>query len=97
MGSKYYYVYILSSLSREVLYVGVTNNLIIRAFEHKNNFVKGFTQKYKVKILVHVEQYCTIYQAITREKKLKNWHRLWKIQLIEQNNFDWNDLSKNLL
>lgn len=94
---KKYYVYVLSSGKNGTLYVGVTSNLARRMFEHQQDLIPGFTQKYNVKMLVHVEQYSTMYQAITREKKLKEWNRSWKIQLIEQNNLEWNDLSQNLL
>ena len=92
--SKDYYVYILASKKYGTLYIGVTNNLTRRVHEHKNDIVHGFTQKYSVHLLVHIERYSSISEAITREKKLKNWRRIWKIELIEDNNPFWKDLSK---
>lgn len=94
---KKYYVYILCSKKNGTLYVGVTNNIVRRMYEHQQCLVPGFTQTYKISILVHVEQYSTMYQAIVREKRLKEWKRSWKIQLIEKNNFEWEDLTKELL
>jgi putative endonuclease len=89
---KKYYVYILASERNGTLYVGVTNNLKRRIFEHKNNLVKGFTEKYKVHTLVYHEETTDVNSAIEREKNLKNWNRKWKINLIEKENPDWNDL-----
>lgn len=80
-----------------VLYVGVTNNLLRRIFEHKNGLVEGFTKKYNVKMLVYFEVHNDIHQAITREKRLKCWNRQWKINLIEQDNPEWKDLYNDLL
>lgn len=94
---KKYCIYILCSSKNGTLYVGVTSNLARRMYEHQQILISGFTQKYNVKILVHVEQYSTMYQAIVREKNLKEWNRQWKIDLIEKTNFDWEDLSKHLL
>ena len=80
------------------LYIGVTNNLIKRIYEHKNKFVKGFTEKYKVDKLGYFEQYNSIEEeAIKREKQLKNWKRNWKIALIERNNDKWEDLYLSLI
>ncbi len=89
---KTYYVYILASQKNGTLYIGVTNDLVKRAYEHKNNFVDGFTKKYKVHALVHYEQFTDVYDAIVREKQLKKWRRAWKLGLIEKHNPDWNDL-----
>lgn len=75
------------------LYIGVTNELKRRILEHKNNQFAGFTSKYNVHKLVYYEESGQIETAITREKQLKNWHRDWKLELIEKNNPNWIDLS----
>ena len=92
--SYQYYVYILTSIANKVLYIGVTNNIERRVFEHKNKLVKGFTNKYNVDRLVYFEQYTNINQAIKREKQLKKWNRQWKIDLINENNPKWKDLAE---
>ncbi len=92
-----YYVYILASKKNGVLYTGVTNNLIKRVFEHKENLIEGFTKKYFVHRLVYFEQTNDIESAITREKQIKEWRRQWRIELIEANNPDWKDLYKEIL
>ena len=89
---KHYYVYILANRRNGTLYVGVTSDLIKRTSEHKNDLVAGFTKKYQVHNLVHYEQFNDIHEAIAREKQLKNWHRKWKLQLIEKSNPEWKDL-----
>ena len=89
-----YHVYILASKKNGVLYIGVTNDLERRINEHKNKIVKGFTSRYNVDKLMYFEQYSNINRAIQREKKLKKWNRKWKIDLIEENNPEWMDLSK---
>ena len=89
---KAYFVYILTSKRNGVLYIGVTNNLLRRVFEHKKNILKGFTSKYFVNKLVYYEQTNSIQIAIQREKQLKKWYREWKIKLIEDFNPDWKDL-----
>ncbi len=86
-----YFVYILASKRNGTLYIGVTNNLERRVYEHKNNIVKGFTSKYSVHQLVHYEETNDIYAALQREKQLKKWNRKWKLALIERINPDWND------
>jgi putative endonuclease len=91
-----YYVYIISNKKQGVLYVGVTNNLIERIWQHKESKVEGFSSKYKLKKLVHYEEYSEICDAITREKRLKKWKRDWKIELIEKNNKEWKDLYLEL-
>ena len=88
-----YYVYILTSKRNGTLYIGVTNNLERRMFEHKNKSVKGFTEKYGVHILVYYEWFNDIEAAIKREKQLKKWNRSWKLNLIESRNPQWIDLS----
>jgi putative endonuclease len=94
---KSYYVYILASQRNGTLYVGITNDLIKRVYEHKNNLVDGFTKKYKVHSLVYYEQYNDIKLAIIREKRLKKWNRNWKLELIEKENPQWRDLYEGLL
>ena len=90
--SKTYYVYILASKRNGTLYIGVTNDLARRTYEHKEKTVKGFTQKYGVSMLVYYEIHGNINAAITREKQLKKWNRDWKLRLIEKHNPRWNDL-----
>ena len=77
------------------MYIGVTNNLERRVYEHKNNIIKGFTSKYSVNQLVYYEETNDIHAAIQREKQLKKWNRKWKLALIERVNPDWNDLAKD--
>ncbi|OGI32136.1 MAG: hypothetical protein A2271_03405 [Candidatus Moranbacteria bacterium RIFOXYA12_FULL_35_19] len=89
---KNYYPYILASKKNGTLYIGITSNLIKRIREHKTGVIKGFTQKYNVKRLVYYEQTEDINSAIAREKALKKWKRDWKIQLIEKENPNWEDL-----
>ncbi len=88
-----YYVYILASKARGTLYIGVTNSLDRRNFEHITGTPGSFTQKYSVKRLVYFEEFHRSEDAIAREKQLKNWHRQWKINLIESMNPLWQDLS----
>jgi putative endonuclease len=88
-----YYVYILASGHHGTLYIGVTNDLRRRLEQHRAGKGSRFVSKYKVNRLVYVEAYPTTMEAIAREKQLKNWHRDWKIELIEKDNLDWSDLS----
>jgi putative endonuclease len=88
-----YFVYILASRSR-VLYVGVTNDLARRIWEHRNKESSGFTSQYNVTRLVHCETFLTARQAIAREKQLKGWRRDKKVALIESANPQWQDLAK---
>lgn len=90
-------VYILSNNRNSVLYVGVTSNLQKRVWEHKQKIVKGFTQKYNVDKLVYFEIHEKMEQAIEREKNIKKWNRSWKIELIEKDNKQWNDLYEQIL
>ncbi|MDO8570046.1 MAG: GIY-YIG nuclease family protein [Candidatus Daviesbacteria bacterium] len=92
-----YYVYILSSKRNGTLYIGVTNNLIRRAYEHKNDLVEGFTKKYGVHDLVYFESCQDVTEAIIREKQMKKWKRQWKIQLIEKQNPTWKDLYAEIV
>ena len=91
---KQYYVYILTNKFNNVLYIGITNNLARRMFEHKNKLVEGFTDRYNLRKLVFYEVTPDVESAINREKQLKNWHRDWKINLITQVNPGWKDLSE---
>ena len=94
---KDYFIYILASKRNGTLYVGVSNNLVKRVYEHKNNLVEGFTKKYQVHNLVYYEQTSDIQTAIAREKQLKKWSRRWKIGLIEKLNPSWKDLYVELI
>ncbi len=91
-----YFVYIMASISK-VVYIGITNNVYERTLQHKQGINQGFTKKYKCHKLVYYETYTSVYEAITREKQLKNWHRQWKINLIEKYNPEWRDLFNNFL
>ncbi len=91
-----YYVYILASERNGTLYVGVTNNIVRRVWEHKEGVAEGFTKKYNVKRLVYVEEHSQIGAAIHREKRLKEWQRKWKLDLIEKDNPNWDDLYEQL-
>ena len=84
-------VYILASGARGTLYVGVTSDLVKRVWQHRNDFVPGFTKKYRVHDLVWFEQHPTMESAICREKSLKEWRRIWKIRLVEESNPTWSD------
>ena len=92
MEARHYYVYVLASRIGDTLYIGVTNDIVRRVFEHKSKLVEGFTQKYDVVKLVYFEQFDDPENAIKREKRLKKWNRAWKIRLIEENNPNWEDL-----
>jgi putative endonuclease len=94
--SNRYYVYILASQRNGTLYIGVTNDLRRRIFEHKNKIIKGFTAKYNIDKLVYWEVYANPGQAIYREKCLKEWPRIDKISLIEKDNPTWRDLYDDL-
>ena len=91
--SMIYYVYILASKRNGTLYIGFTNDLQRRMYEHKEWLLDGFTKEYGVHILVHFEETNEIQAAIQSEKQLKKWNRAWKIGLIEETNPGWNDLS----
>jgi putative endonuclease len=90
--AKQYYVYILASKIGGTLYIGVTNNLIRRVYEHREKLVDGFTKQYGVARLVYYEVHSDVEAAITREKQLKKWNRGWKVRLIEESNPNWDDL-----
>ena len=92
-----YYVYILASKRNGTLYVGVTNDLIRRVCEHKNDLVAGFTKRYGVHLLVYYESTSDITSAIQREKQIKKWNRAWKLKIIERANPDWKDLYSEIV
>ena len=94
--TKQYYVYILTNKSNKVLYIGVTNDLERRICEHRNERVDGFTRKYNLNKLVYFETTTDVRSALEKEKQLKNWHRSWKINLINEFNSEWKDLSEML-
>jgi putative endonuclease len=89
---KTYYVYILASKRNGTLYIGVTDNLKNRVYQHKTGLCNGFTKKYNIDKLVYFERFDSIDYAIVREKRLKKWNREWKIRLIEEKNPNWTDL-----
>lgn len=95
--SKNYYVYILASKRNGTLYLGITNDLVKRVWEHKNKIADGFTQKYEVTKLVYFESTPDPNAAITREKQLKKWKRNWKLRLIESKNPFWKYLYHDLV
>ncbi len=90
-------VYILASQRNGTLYVGVTNDVARRVWEHKSGLVSGFTDSYKVHRLVHAEFLETMPAAILREKQIKKWRRAWKLRLIEEGNPQWADLYDGLV
>lgn len=92
--SRTAYVYILASKRNGTLYVGLTTNLPNRIAAHKQRLIPGFTRRYGVDRLVHVEAFESILEARARERSLKRWNRSWKLALIERDNPDWNDLSQ---
>ena len=91
-----YYVYILASRKHGTLYIGVTNDLVRRVYEHKSKVVRGFTKRYDITRLVWFEVYDDPTNAIEREKELKKWRRDWKINLIEQSNPGWVDMYEGI-
>ena len=91
------YVYILAKKKDGTLYVGSTQEIIKRIFEHKNGFVPSFTRRYGIKLLVYYEIHQDIYAARLRERQLKKWNRAWKVRLIHSLNPEWLDLYDSLL
>ena len=89
-------VYIMASKRNGTLYTGVTSNLTQRVWRHKNNQIEGFTKRYRIHTLVWYEVHETMTSAITREKKIKNWKRIWKLALIEKTNPEWRDLYTDI-
>ena len=89
-----YYVYLLTNWYHRVMYLGVTNDLVRRIYEHKNKLVKGFTEKYKVNKLVYFEETGDVRSALTREKEIKKWRREKKNALVISINPEWKDLAE---
>ena len=97
MSEKIYYIYLLTNWNNKVMYVGITNDLERRIYEHKEKVVKGFTEKYNVTKLVYYEQTSDIVAALNREKEIKKWRREKKDRLVKNTNPQWRDLSKDFL
>jgi len=93
MGS--YYVYLMTNWNNKVMYIGVTNDLQRRVYEHRNKLLKGFTEKYNINKLVYFEETSDVTAAITREKEIKKWRREKKNALVQRVNPDWKDLSED--
>jgi putative endonuclease len=91
-----YYVYILASRKDGAIYIGMTNDMVRRIYEHRTKVVQGFTSKYNITRLVWFEIYEDPISAISREKELKKWRRAWKVQLIEAQNPQWDDLYESI-
>ena len=96
MREKQYYIYILTNYTNKVLYIGVTNNLKLRVYEHKEGKGSIFTSKYNINKLIYFEIFRDVENAILREKSIKNLNRNKKIQLINKFNYRWNDLYEEL-
>lgn len=94
---KQYYVYILASKRNGTLYIGFTDDLIGRVYQHKHSLAEGFTKRYGIKTLVYYEQADSIEGALLREKQIKEWHRKWKLEIIEKSNPEWKDLYDEIL
>ena len=94
---KDFYVYIMANQRNGTIYVGVTSNLIKRVWQHKTGLVEGFAKKYQIHNLVYYEKHGESYSAIQREKRLKEWQRQWKLELIESMNPYWNDLYETII
>jgi putative endonuclease len=92
-----YWVYILANKPGGTLYIGVTNNLVRRVYEHRGGLADGFTKRYDIKMLVYFESLETIAAALQREKNIKHWSREWKIDLIVASNPDWRDLFDDIV
>lgn len=95
--SRQYYVYILTNQRNGTLYIGVTNNIARRVWEHKQGSVEGFTKRYHLHCLVYCESFARPRDAIQREKSFKKWNRAWKVQLIETVNPEWRDLYETVM
>jgi putative endonuclease len=91
-----FYVYMLASRRNGTLYIGMTDDLLRRAWQHRHGVIAGFTREYGVKTLVWYEQYETRESALVRERQMKKWNRAWKLELIEHDNPNWRDLTEGL-
>ena len=96
MLTRSYFVYIMTNKKHGTLYTGVTNDLVKRTYQHKEGQVEGFTHKHGLKHLVWYEPFDDIEQAIAQEKRIKRWRREWKLQLVEKQNPDWDDLWEEI-
>jgi putative endonuclease len=96
MWNYNFYIYIITNKTNTVLYIGVTNKLRRRIYEHSNKLTPGFTMKYNINKLVYYEHFDNINDAIRREKQLKKWNRKWKEELINKVNPEWNDLYNKI-
>ncbi len=92
-----YFLYILASKRNGTLYVGITSNLLRRVTEHREDKIRGFTNKYSIHSLVYYEILPNVSEAIRREKQIKKWKRQWKLELTEKQNSDWKDLFGSIL
>jgi putative endonuclease len=95
-GEAAYHVYIMANRRNGTIYIGVTNDLLRRVYEHREGLVKGFTKRYGLKMIVYYEVFDSITNAIQRETSLKRWPRKWKLDLIEQRNPQWRDLYEEI-
>ena len=91
--SKNYYVYIMTNRKDGILYIGSTSNLTDRVNKHKSKLIDGFSRKYNTTVLVHFEQTSSAESMVARERQLKHWKREWKVNLINEENSEWRDLS----
>ena len=91
------YTYIMASRRNGTLYIGVTNDLAKRAWEHREGVIDGFTKQYQCTLLVWFEAYDDLQEARQREARLKKWNRAWKLRLIEEQNPDWHDLYGSII
>ncbi len=96
MLDQRFYVYIMANKRNGTIYIGVTNNLMRRVYEHREGLIKGFTSRYGLKTIVHYEVFDSILSAIQRETSLKRWPRKWKLELIEASNPQWRDLYEEI-
>ena len=97
MNDENYYLYIIASKKNGTLYIGVTNDLVKRIYEHKQNAVNGFTKKYNVHTLVYYKVHRDIEETILKEKQMKKWNRKWKVRIIEEKNPEWKDLYDEII
>jgi putative endonuclease len=95
--ARQFHVYIMANKRNGTLYIGVTSNLVQRAWQHKEEQVEGFSSKYGVKLLVYFEVHDSAESAIAREKQIKKWRRAWKLSLIERSNPEWKDLYETII
>ena len=93
---RQYYVYLLTNKPYGTFYVGITNDLVRRIWEHRNDLVDGFTKEHRLHRLVWYEVHGDVVEAITREKRIKKWHRDWKVNLVQRMNPEWDDLYEGI-